>query len=316
MKQACRECARRRKNGKSLSDIPPLSFVFVFTLLLSLLNPFAAAQGSPPDAYEGPPYNDDASTTTLNYLTVDVGQDHTLHSQSDRDWGIAVARGPDDRENPFELSFSNLVIPPGSFLRIDLYQDGLTSDSLTVYLPSDPPTVPIRAQGLRFIYFSVSPIGPVTPGMSYTIKLRETSGANLPLASALGSTKGRIEWETVGLGAAGSLRLHLIGHDFLVGTPTGFNLWRSLVDLSTGFPGPFAKINPTLIPIPATPGPCPGGCVTYDDSGLTPSSIYLYRVDLVYADNSTEVWGGRDVALFTPPAGTVVESAPSGWMLH
>jgi len=288
-----------------------------FLLVLALFPIRAVAQGSPPDAYEGPPYNDDASTTTINYLTVDVLQDHTLHSQSDIDWGIAVARGPDDRENPFELNFTNLDIPTsGTFLRVDLYQDGLTSEPLTVFLPFDPPTVPIRAQGLRFIYFSISPEGPVTPSLSYTLELRETSGANLPLASALGSTKGRIEWETVGLGAAGSLRLHLVGHDFLVGTPTGFNLWRSLVDLSTGFPGPFTKINPTLIPIPATPGPCPGGCVTYDDSGLTPSSIYLYRVDLVYSDNTTEVWGGRDVALFTPPAGTVAEFAPSGWMLH
>jgi len=80
------------------------------------------SQASAQDAYEAFPYDDSASATTQNFLEPYTAQDHTIHSDSDIDWGIVYQISPSLME--YTLVFTDRVLPSGTALRVKLYEDG------------------------------------------------------------------------------------------------------------------------------------------------------------------------------------------------
>lgn len=225
---------------------------------------------SSPDAFEGPPYNDDASTTTLNFLSPQIAQDHTIHAEVDVDWGICIQTEPETEGTfPYSLSFTNLDVPSGSFLVVALYEDGPSSPpSRTVYIPSGQPSgyVSWIGLGIEQIYYSASAFGSVSPSMSYTVTFTEPTGANNGLAWGESPFEMRVEWETLGVDPSAQ----------------GFNVLQS----TTGGESSFSSINPETIPIPTTPG----DWVEYIASDLTPMTVYFYQIELIESDSSHTKW--------------------------
>jgi hypothetical protein len=173
-----RDCAQRRTVWAS-----------ALGLCLVLAIPMGVrGQNSPPDIYEGAPYFDDTSATTQNILPISgtegpPPQSHTIDSDDDVDWGICPQRPSESRQ--WKLVISNPVIPSGSRILVELYENG----------PQSPATktlavLPGQEEGsltwlqdpfLDQIFFSVRAQGSSGPAMSYGISLPSSQQATLPV---------------------------------------------------------------------------------------------------------------------------------------
>lgn len=229
----------------------------------------------PPDAYEGAPFHDNTASTTLNMLVWNSlsPQDHTFHSNEDVDWGVCAATA-EGALIPYSLRFTNLVIPPGSAMQVDLYEDG----------PQAPPTIFefIQPWDTTFsiswmtaanqrLYFAVRPLNTAASAMSYGLAFhRDTGVANSPRAVPSGPATLRITWQYATLAPPDT---------------RGFAVLRS----ASGDPGSFQRLNAQPIPIPAQSG----ADVVYEDSAaLSPATLYYYQIHLIAADGV--------MALYTP----------------
>ena len=144
--------------------------------------------------------------------------------------------------------------------------------------------------GTKAVHFSVSAVLSVDPSTSYTVEFEKTTGANDGLVSVLSPSRLALSWATVGLS----------GGD-------GFKVYRkTLLD-----PG-FTQVTGSLIPLPGSPGTCPGpGCMEYEDTGLAPATIYFYRVDLQETPTSSVDWTGTFYGYTDPGAVPVTISVLS-----
>lgn len=226
------------------------------------------ASFSTPDAYEPSPYNDSTSATTQNVLEPNTPQEHTLHSDTDIDWGIVYLINPALMQ--YSLVFSNRVLPSGTALRVCLYEDG----------PDQPPTwiedigpgageylVTWQGAGFSTLYYSVQALGIASPAMSYQIELRSNSGANNGLARAIGGNSMSVEWQNN------------------TNTPPGAQGF-AVVRSETGQEGSFAQVNATPIPIPGNLG----NLLDYTDDGLQPVHVYFYRVLVIESGGGTQLY--------------------------
>jgi len=111
----------------------------------------------------------------------------------------------------------------------------------------------------------------------------DTSGgtvANNGLVTTLGATSAEISWNGSGAPAE----------------TVGYNVVRS----TNGAPGSYEQINGT---------PVPGGAsVSHTDNGLSPSTLYFWKVYRVNTSSDSEIWSGP-VFTITDPGPTVTPSA-------
>ncbi|MBI1290809.1 hypothetical protein GC173_06140, partial [bacterium] len=101
-----------------------LAWIAVGLFLLAAGTVSAGPTGSTADIYEFPPYNDSTQSGTANLLAVGVPQDHTIHVETDEDWGIVY----DSSSGIYQLELSDFVVPSGSVLKIFAYTSGLGSE--------------------------------------------------------------------------------------------------------------------------------------------------------------------------------------------
>ncbi|NQU45396.1 hypothetical protein HQ520_19110 [bacterium] len=221
----------------------------------------------PPDLYDLPPYNDDESATCQNYLPVNASQYHVIHAPGNLDWLLCPSYTA-NMLTPFSLHFTALDIPAGSNLLVKLYEDG----------PEAPPTDQMRvpAEGDYFtwqalgdvttstVYISVEGEGDIYPRFEYHVELNRNTGANNGLATAIGTNQMSLSWDSF----------------TLPGNYQGFNVARS----QTGANLAFAALNGSPIPAGA------GVKTAYLDLGLSPATLYFYRVNAVDSVGAEEAW--------------------------
>ncbi len=259
------------------------------------------------DIYEPSPYFDSASGTTMNVLSPTIAQNHTLHANTDEDWG-RVWQIADTSPLPFSLHFE-LNMPTNAILNVEIYGNGpLNSPTQTDTILWTETTHDVQwlGTGLKEIYFRVLlQSGDVSPLLGYRVAFYLNSGANNGIATTLGASSLGADWST----------------NSVPGNTLGFNLNRS----TTGTTGSFVQINATPIPVPPTTGACPGsGCDEFIDTGLSPLTVYFYQVYVVPSSGSASAWTGTfygytnsQTATPTPtPTPTATTNAVRNWSLY
>jgi WD40 repeat protein len=220
------------------------------------------------DAYEV----DDTATSATEYIFSSVpefpaSQRHNFHDAGDADWVKFYGRGG--------FPYTLWVDDPGTSCDavIELY-DSTTATAFLAqedhlgFLPYILPTT--KTYYWKVYNFNSAIYG---EGTSYTVRLTDDWGANNGLAIALGSSALRCSWDP---------GLQPGDH--------GFNLHRTtLAEMN------WTKVNSS--PITAT---------TYDDSGLQPSTEYLYFVRVKKGDGSEPLWTGVFCGTTSPPGECLV----------
>lgn len=162
--------------------------VHLISICLFLALPvFALAQHSPPDIYEDDPYFDDTAATTTNVLPPLAGpipQSHTIDSDDDVDWFICP-QDPSNYPRSWSLIIESSVIPTGSALLLELYEDGPLSpstSSITVTPETQFPSLPWSQKLINEeVYCSIRAIGSSSPAMTYEVWLGYGVNANIPV---------------------------------------------------------------------------------------------------------------------------------------
>ncbi|MBI1291482.1 hypothetical protein GC173_09600 [bacterium] len=285
---------------------------------------------SPADIYEFPPYNDSTQSGTANLLAVGIPQDHTIHIETDEDWGIVY----DKADDLYQIEFSNLVIPAGNVLNVfvyssiddtnpEVYSSSLAVGGiLAVTLPHDG----------QFVYYSArlcsvfSPIGQclapstLTGPCSYRVELKSSAGGRVGGAIQIDA-----ERMSLPIGLDG-LNLSLY---------RGLKVWRS-----SAFGGPEVLVGGAgdlTISFAQTPCDCPSdrpgmgsftSCFEVLDR-LSPPPLFdflVYRVELVLQSGSTEedenmdatgtiVGGYTPNPIIAPFCLSTAVASREGWML-
>lgn len=259
---------------------------FLIGLSLLLL-PFGLFAASAPDEYESSPYDDNSSATTQNMLVQGATQDHTFHTASDVDWGRAVT--PIDGVAFFHLEFSNLNVPGGSDLYVQVWCDGPGAPpKYAEYLIAGDVTNFAWQPISNDCYFSVTAYGSVEPTASYSVTLRRDGGANNGMAISINSRSIKVQWDTIG---------------GFSGTEEAFRVSRSTLSN----PGNYTMLSDS-VPVPGVSGSCPsGGCVEYTDETVNPMLVYFYKVEVRRTGNVYESWTPLFTGYTTPVTVSLVE---------
>lgn len=218
---------------------------------------------SSPDIYDLPPYNDDESSTTLNYLSPGVAQEHTIYAVGNMDWFKCITIS--DAMTPFSLAFTTMTLPAGSSLVVKIYEDGPENpetDDMTLDASGGEYTWMSLGLGAETVFFSVEAVGPISPEFRYFVTFERNTGANNGVASALGSDAMQVEWDNSAPPALGD----------------GFYIQQSLPWQMSGF----ARINTQ----PIAPQP---GRMKVAETGLQPLTLYFYQIERV-SGGVSEMW--------------------------
>ncbi|MBX3730588.1 MAG: hypothetical protein KF858_15535, partial [Candidatus Sumerlaeia bacterium] len=160
------------------------------------------------DAYENEPYFD-STTDTQNFVAPSSGlQVHTLHDESDEDWGVAVcwSRSADGEiaQIPYELAFTNVSAPAGAGFMVEIFRDGrpdpgdwgATCDDSEAFdcrlfnAPGSMTWVTPGVEEIERVWWRVKWTGPPPPegqAIGYTVELRRSTGASNGIIGSIGS---------------------------------------------------------------------------------------------------------------------------------
>jgi len=245
----------RRHRGRCTVIYFALSEDALHTRLLA--TPFASALNVTGDAYEV----DDVATSATEYMFSSAPefpetQRHNFHDAGDVDWVKLYCV----ENQPSSLFVEDVGSSCDAV--IELY----ASPTAPMWMARADRKGPGQAEQLTCTTFPVTgvyywKVYHATPtvfgdGTSYTVRLTNDTGPNNGLAIALGSRAIRCSWDPG-----------------LVAGDQGYNLYRRTVT------GDWSKVNGS-----------PLSAITYDDTGLEPSTEYFYHVRIKKADASEPVW--------------------------
>lgn len=188
-------------------------------LLTALLWSFSAVMApaefkqdnSPPDRYEGEPFNDDTAET-LNYVIPgEPNQPHTIDTVDDEDWAILMlsSLSPDGTLTSinYTIDFRNVVIPPNSGLILEIFDSGRplpgdSGDQILVTAPDDilvstDGIAPIEEVSIKLSLFSQTATD--DDAISYELAVSRDTGANNALVGSIGVTTNKGAGNPVGV---------------------------------------------------------------------------------------------------------------------
>ncbi|MBI1289813.1 hypothetical protein GC173_01025 [bacterium] len=254
--------------------------------------------GTQPDIYEFPPYNDSTESGTANLLAVGVPQDHTIHVETDEDWGIVF----DQTTGVYELEFSDMVVPQGTILKVFAYVDG----------PDVEPVVVSSSDAIAGrVVIGLQSSGEFVRYVARLCNIASPSEECIPLTSLPVGASYRVQLKFVGAGRIGAAiqidgeRMSIpIGLDGLtISNYRGARAYRS-----SAFGGPEVLVGGTdglSISFPQAACDCPPdnpalgsytSCLEIIDTvSPVPGFDFLnYRLELVRTNGATEPWEVMD----------------------
>ena len=239
----------------------------------------ALATPLPPDSWEGWLFLDE-SFSTQNWMPMHgaATQSHTIDAVNDTDW-ITVVEGTAP-----QVTVSNVVCPPGTFLRLSVY-NWLSWVAMEADLvPGQPPTQytwtllneTTHPMFMRFQLCTAAtgqlcqlPTTTLADAISYDVTFQSSA---TPTALAVSSTSHQIDldWST----ATPPTGSDIVGYDVLR---------RHLLD------GSFTRINTAAV-----------AGTAYTDTNVEEGEWYVYKINLRHTDNSSTAFIAEPNAAMVP----------------